>query len=189
MLFPLREVWGTGHGGWDGGLCWEQDSGAFSIEMKPWPAWGAASLPVTTGWQECFRQASPARGWTFLCNLAVCPTPELTLGLHRHAYLWAPYLDHGVRSMCFVQLVLEWIQRRATVLEPIRAFGQAISFFPCSGNISRGPVQGPRQRICFCPAQGWAINRRDCGHGAAARATCRDAGVPLSPSPPPHPRL
>ena len=86
-----------------------------------------------------------------------------------------------------MQLVLEWIQRWATVLEPARAFGQAVSFFPCSGNIiSRGPVQGPRQRICFCPVQAWAINRRDRGHGAAACATCRDAGVPI---PLPAPRL
>ena len=68
-----------------------------------------------------------------------------------------------------MKLVLEWIQRQATVLEPARAFGQAESFFSCSGNIiSRCPVQGPRQRICFCPAQGLTINRRGCGHAAGA---------------------
>lgn len=121
----------------------------------------------------------PARGsWAFLWNLAICPTPKLTLGLYRHTYPWTPDLNHGVRSMCFVQLVLE----------PARAFGQAVSFFPCSGNIiSRGPVQGPRQRTCFCPAQGLAINRRDCGHGAAACRTCRDVGMSPVPHPPPTP--
>ena len=68
--------------------------------------------------------------------------------------------------------------RVVTVLEPARAVGQTVSFFPCSGNIiSSGPVQGPRQRTCFCPAQGLAINRRDCGHRAAACRTCHDVGV------------
>ena len=47
--------------------------------------------------------------WAFLWNSAICPTPKLTR-LYRHTYPWTPHLNHGVRSMCFVQLVLEWIQ-------------------------------------------------------------------------------